>query len=348
MCNHHSPGVGSDHIDYIEMNRNSNLGIEEPWFFVVICSLCIILFVSAILSIILLKCRDSNCSFHDSNLKQHQMTYPKEREQNVNAKSYHHQSFGGVGGNNQLMPAYNPPLPVLWAQLTPHGTTQHFISEPFPQQDNHYEAIEYNNRQAFAACVNDLNKSFKTTRKTTTMKSSKVNNSICSHSHSRKQFAHFILFTFHTKQTPIENKSYVDFEDYADPAPLIAGAKTFETEEIDSGISANEYQDPQQYSNASSNNTEFFYNSNPSLNSSQFNYRASPATMTRHQHRNHNQNLISTPVRIANPNIPALNSRTLAKNIKNATMNHQQPSHSTLNKQRISSASLARRPSENQ
>lgn len=181
MCNH-SPGVSSDHIDYIELNRNSNLGIEEPWFFVVICSLCIILFVSAILSIILLKCRDSNCSFHDSNLKQHQMTYPKEREQNVNAKNYH-QSFGigGVGGNNQLMPAYNPPLPVLWAQLTPHGTTQHFISEPYPQ-DNHYEAIEYNNRQAFAACVNDLNKSFKTTRKTTTsstMKSSsKVNYSI--------------------------------------------------------------------------------------------------------------------------------------------------------------------------
>lgn len=175
MCNH-SPGAsGSDHIEYIELNRNSNLGIEEPWFFVVICSLCIILFVSAILSIILLKCRDSSCSYHDSNLKQHQMTYPKEREQNVNAKNFH-QTFGGVGGNNQLMPAYNPPLPVLWAQLTPHGTTQHFISEPFPQQDDHYEAIEYNNRQAFQACVNDLNKSFKTTtRKTMTVKSNKVN-----------------------------------------------------------------------------------------------------------------------------------------------------------------------------
>lgn len=159
--------------------------------------------------------------------------------------------------------------------------------------------------------------------------------------------------TLFSSQTPIENKSYVDFEDYADPAPLIAGVKNFEPEEIDSGISANEYQDPQQYSLGSSNNTDFFYNSNPSLNSSQFNYRGSPATMTRHQHRIHNQNVISTPVRIANPNIPALNSRTLAKNIKNATLSHQPaannlPTTLTSKKRITGGASLSRRSSENQ
>lgn len=72
------------------------------------------------------------------------------------------------------------------------------------------------------------------------------------------------------------------------------------------------------------------------------NYRGSPATMSRHHHRN--ANMISTPTRIANPNIPALNSRTLAKNIKNATMNH--PQQSLLLNKRISS-SLQRRASEN-
>lgn len=51
---------------------------------------------------------------------------------------------------------------LLWATLTPHGTTQHFV-EPYPQ-DNHYEAVDYN-RKAYQACVNDLNKSFNTSKK---------------------------------------------------------------------------------------------------------------------------------------------------------------------------------------
>lgn len=169
MCETTLGGLNSDHIQYIELPRNPNLGIDEPWFFVLICILCAVLFISAVLSIILLKCRDSNCSYHDTNLK-HQMTFPRDRDPNANTKAH-----GYVVGNGQLMPAYNPPLPVLWATLTPHGTTQHFLSEPYPQED-HYEAIDYN-RKAYQACVNDLNKTFTTPKKTLTVKSNKVSES---------------------------------------------------------------------------------------------------------------------------------------------------------------------------
>lgn len=31
---------------------------------------------------------------------------------------------------------------MLWAALTPHGT-RHFVSEPFPIHDDHYEVIDY-------------------------------------------------------------------------------------------------------------------------------------------------------------------------------------------------------------
>jgi hypothetical protein len=114
-----------------------------------------------------------------------------------------------------------------------------------------------------------------------------------------------------------------------------------DSEEIDSGISG-EYQDPLQFSTGSSNGD--FLVSNGSLSTYS---RGSPSTMSRQ--RGH---LISTPTRIANPNIVisplnsrSENSRTLAKNIKNATMNHQS---SPIYNKRISSATLSRRSSENQ
>lgn len=128
-----------------------------------------------------------------------------------------------------------------------------------------------------------------------------------------------------------------------------------DSEEIDSGIS--EYQDPHQFSSNGSSNNEF-YPSNGSINSNQ--YRSSPASST----MGRQQRMISTPTRIANPNvvIPPLNSRTLAKNIKNATMhnNHhhhhqyqqqqqqQQATSSPIyNKRIVSTTTLNRRFSEN-
>lgn len=147
------------------------------------------------------------------------------------------------------------------------------------------------------------------------------------------------MFFFSPKQGPFENSGFVDFDDYADPAPLIAETcNNMDSEEIDSGISG-EYQDPLQFSTGSSNGD--FLVSNGSISSSQYYPRGSPSTMSRQR------GLISTPTRIANPNnvISPLNSRTLAKNIKNATMNHQSP---TIYNKRISSTTLSRRSSENQ
>lgn len=144
--------------------------------------------------------------------------------------------------------------------------------------------------------------------------------------------------TFSFVQGPFENSGFVDFEDYADPSPLIAeSASNRDSEEIDSGISG-EYQDPLQFSTGSSNGD--FLVSNGSINSSHLYTRGSPSTLSR-------QRMISTPTRIANPNvvISPLNSRTLAKNIKNATMSHQA---SPLYNKRISSTTLTRRSSEHQ
>lgn len=152
MC---EPSVSgqSDHIEFIEI-RNANLGIEEPWFYVLICILCTVLLIGTILAIILLKCRDSNCSYQQTNLK-HQIQFSRERDSNVHNK---HNVYGMENGQ----PSYNPPLPVLWATLTPNGTAQHFIApEPYPMED-HYETVDYN-RKVFQACVNDLNKSYTTT-----------------------------------------------------------------------------------------------------------------------------------------------------------------------------------------
>lgn len=166
MC---EPSLGnSDHsgIEYIELPRNTSIGIDEPWFFVLISSLCGVLFLGAIFAIILLKCRENTCSYRDANLKQ-QMQYV-DRDSNGN-----HKSHGFVAGNSQLMATSNTnsnhlahynnhPLPVLWATLTPGGTTQHFVSEAYPQED-HYEAIDYNRK--YQACVNDLNVTFTTPKK---------------------------------------------------------------------------------------------------------------------------------------------------------------------------------------
>jgi hypothetical protein len=157
----------SDHIEFIEI-RNANIGIEEPWFYVLISILCIVLLIGTIFAIILLKCRDSNCSYQQSNLK-HQMQFSRDRDaanSNANGKQ--------LGYTGQLMPiAYNPPLPVLWATLTPNGTAQHFIApEPYPQ-DDHYEAIDYN-RKAYQACVNDLNTTFKAPKKNIILNPNKV------------------------------------------------------------------------------------------------------------------------------------------------------------------------------
>ncbi|CAO1404824.1 unnamed protein product [Diamesa hyperborea] len=293
MC---EPALGhSDHsgIEYIELPRNTSIGIDEPWFFVLISSLCGVLFLGAIFAIILLKCRESSCSYHDANIK-HQMKYV-DRDSNGNEKN------GFVTGNGQLMTTVNTnsnhlahynnqPLPVLWATLTPAGTTQHFVSEPYPQED-HYEAIDYNRK--YQACVNDLNVTFTTPKKSS--------------------------FPKGIAKTTFENNGFVDY-DYEEPAPLIAGSCN--NLDDDSGYQETEYQDPQDINYSTSSTVNGDLCSSGSISNGQAYARSSSAQSNRQQRNNQ---MISTPTRIANPNIIApLNSasyRTIHKN-KHNSINH--------------------------
>ncbi|CAO1294751.1 unnamed protein product, partial [Diamesa serratosioi] len=301
MC---EPALGNSDrsgIEYIELPRNTSIGIDEPWFFVLIFSLCGVLFLGAIFAIILLKCRENTCSYHDANLKQ-QIQYV-DRDSNGN-----HKSHGFVAGNSQLMSTSNTnsnhlarysnqPLPVLWATLTPGGTTQHFVSEAYPQED-HYEAID-NNRK-YQACVNDLNTTF-------------------------------------------ENNGFIDY-DYEEPSPLIAGS--INNLDDDSGYQETEYQDTLaiNYSTTSTVNDRYFCNGG-STDKGQINARSSPAQRKR-QHRN--SQTISTPTRIANPNIiiAPLNTtiKTLNKNKHNIINYSPIKGSPTINKK--TSTTLNRRVSD--
>lgn len=117
-------------------------------------------------------------------------------------------------------------------------------------------------------------------------------------------------------QTTFENNGFVDY-DYEEPSPLIAGS--FNNLDDDSGYQETEYQDQQDinYSTSSTINGDFC--SGGSIGNGQINARFSTAQRNRQQRNNQ---MISTPTRIANPNIiiPPLNTasyRTINKNKHN-------------------------------
>lgn len=140
-----------------------------------------VLLLGALFAFLLIKCRESfTCSYHDSNLKHHQTqinSYGGDHD-TLNGAHTKTLTHGFLVSNGQLTCAIpsstmmtsnrQPIQPVdsrlLWATLTPHGTTQHFVSEPYPQED-HYEAVPDYSRK-YQACVNDLNSSFSTPKKT--------------------------------------------------------------------------------------------------------------------------------------------------------------------------------------
>lgn len=87
---------------------------------------------------------------------------------------------------------------MLWATLTPHGITQHYVGEPVLTQDDHYEVVDYSARGS----TSDYGSGLKRNRKAI-LKSS------------------------------FENSGFVDF-DYEDPTPLMDSYNTDDIE-IDSG-----------------------------------------------------------------------------------------------------------------
>lgn len=121
-------------------------------------------------------------------------------------------------------------------------------------------------------------------------------------------------------QTTFENNGFVDY-DYEEPSPLIAGS--YNNLDDDSGYQETEYQDPQDINYSTSSIVNGDLCRSGSIGNAQTNARSSPSQSNRLQRNNQ---MISTPTRIANPNIiiAPLNSasyRTLNKN-KHNTINH--------------------------
>jgi hypothetical protein len=58
ICDPAVNGFSDNSIEYIELPRNGQLGIEETWFFVLVSSLLAVLLIGTLFAIILIKCRE--------------------------------------------------------------------------------------------------------------------------------------------------------------------------------------------------------------------------------------------------------------------------------------------------
>lgn len=58
MCEPSLSGHSDNSIEYIELPRNGNIGIEETWLFVLISSLLGILLLGVLFALLLIRCRE--------------------------------------------------------------------------------------------------------------------------------------------------------------------------------------------------------------------------------------------------------------------------------------------------
>lgn len=58
MCEPSLSGHSDNSIEYIELPRNGQIGIEETWFFVLVSSLLGVLLLGVLFAILLIKCRE--------------------------------------------------------------------------------------------------------------------------------------------------------------------------------------------------------------------------------------------------------------------------------------------------
>lgn len=158
--------------------------LDDTWLFILVSSCVGVILLGTLLAILLMKCKKTYHYPDSTTIKHPPVAAPPAGPPAKGAAipgtmlypfvpSAHYQS--GLGADNRM----------LWATLTPHGT-QHFISEPFVPQDDHYEVIDYHNRH------------YETS--TELRKNAKNKNSF-------------------------ENSGFVDF-DYEDPTPLMDSYNT--------------------------------------------------------------------------------------------------------------------------
>ncbi|KAI8035352.1 hypothetical protein M5D96_011900 [Drosophila gunungcola] len=138
MCGH-----GMQHNEsgnaLMELVRSDSKSLENMWLFV---SSCIGIFVfGCFLALIVIRCRDSFFSYHDTNIKQTAINALGEATKSNAFTS------GGIlypcataNSRDLLQSQLVNDSRLLWATLTPHGT-RHFIIEN--SQDGHYESVDY-------------------------------------------------------------------------------------------------------------------------------------------------------------------------------------------------------------
>ncbi|XP_055596635.1 uncharacterized protein LOC129746780 [Uranotaenia lowii] len=170
-------------MDLIELSGNA---IDDTWVFVLISSCVGVLLLGALLAMILIKCRDSynNFSYHDSNLKHPPLASLNDPHMGTTKSGF----LPGTilyPTNQQITPDNR----TLWATLTPHGTTQHFISDTYYNPEDHYEVIDYGRKH--------------------------------------EQYIPSNQNTITKNKNSFENNGFVDY-DYEDPTPLMESYNNFD------------------------------------------------------------------------------------------------------------------------
>ncbi|XP_053696468.1 uncharacterized protein LOC128743820 [Sabethes cyaneus] len=169
-------------MDFIELSGN---GMDDTWVFVLVSSCVGVLLLGALLAMILIKCRDAyNYSYHDSNLKHPPLASLNEPHLGTTKSGFMPGTI--LYPNNQQIVSDNR---TLWATLTPHGTTQHFISDSYCNPDDHYEVIDYGRKH--------------------------------------EQYIPSTQNTIVKNKNSFENSGFVDY-DYEDPTPLMESYNNFD------------------------------------------------------------------------------------------------------------------------
>lgn len=135
-------------IELIELSQK-----DDTWLFILVSSCAGFILVVTLLAMILVKCKKSYSYYGDTNVTKHPPIASSvlpgaggrdndKRESDKNPRIL----YPFVPSSNYQKGNHGNDNRMLWATLTPRGT-QHFITEPGPFQDDHYEVIDYHNRQ---------------------------------------------------------------------------------------------------------------------------------------------------------------------------------------------------------
>lgn len=126
-------------IEFIELGpKGGTIDLEDTWIFILVSSCVGVLLLGALLALILIKCRETSFGQPDPMMKQPMpilggtILYPNCSSSMMGPSGTDH---GPSGPDNR----------VVWAALTPRGTTRHFVADGsyYPNTEDHYEVVDY-------------------------------------------------------------------------------------------------------------------------------------------------------------------------------------------------------------